>query len=340
MKLMIKDLTKKYGDFVALHPTSIDVRQGEFLTLLGPSGSGKTTLLTLIAGLATPDGGEVFINGNQATQAPSYQRDLGMIFQSYALFPHMSVYENVAFPLRMRRVPEKEIAAKVANILEIISLPNVASRLPKELSGGQQQRVALARATVYEPSIVLMDEPLGALDKNLREQMQLEIKRLHKILGTTIIYVTHDQDEALSMSDRICLMNGGKIEQLATPGEIYNTPATVFAANFIGQSNIFLGSQIQNHAHPADDSTTRIMVRPEYVHIGSGDLKAGHCAVPATFFDIVNLGATSRYYFKTSTDDLVTCLVLNSQPIDPLSPGQAVSLRWPQQHSVTVRAGS
>ena len=223
---------------VALAGADLELREGEFLTLLGPSGSGKTTLLMIVAGLIQPDGGEVSIDGRLATYAPPFKRDVGMVFQNYALFPHLSVGENIAFPLRMRRVPEATIQQEVRRILEVVRLPDVGGRLPRALSGGQQQRIALARCMVYKPSIILMDEPLGALDKKLRDQMQLEIKQLHAELRITVLYVSHDQEEAMIMSDRICLMRDGHIEQIGTPDELYFQPRTRFAAEFLGESNV------------------------------------------------------------------------------------------------------
>src|SRR3569832_656521 len=242
-KLAIAGLTKRYGSFTALAPTDLEVAEGEFLTLLGPSGSGKTTLLSLIAGLSVPDGGQLRIAGQDATYAAPHERDIGMVFQNYALFPHMTVAENIAFPLKMRRVDSAAAAKRAMEALELVRLPQVATRFPKELSGGQQQRIALARCLVYKPSIVLMDEPLGALDKKLRDHMQLEIKRIHRDTGTTIVYEPHAQEEAMTMSDRICLMNGGRIEQLGTPSDLYFRPRTLFVADFIGESNL-LGGQV------------------------------------------------------------------------------------------------
>src|SRR5258706_2664036 len=240
--LKITGLTKRYGDFVALAPTDLEVAAGEFLTLLGPSGSGKTTLLSLIVGLATPDGGQLLINGQDVTYGAPYERDIGMVFQNYALFPHMTVAENIAFPLKMRKIDAANAKKRALEALELVRLPQVAQRYPKELSGGQQQRIALARCLVYKPSIVLMDEPLGALDKKLRDQMQLEIKRIHRELGTTIVYVTHDQEEAMTMSDRICLMNHGRIDQLGTPSDLYFRPRSMFVADFLGESNLLEGT--------------------------------------------------------------------------------------------------
>ena len=236
--LSVQGLAKRYGDFVALAPTDLVVADGEFLTLLGPSGSGKTTLLSLLAGLVPPDEGSVRIGSQDVTYAPPYERDIGVVFQNYALFPHMTIEENIAFPLKMRKVGAAEAKRRAREALEMVHLPHIAGRYPRELSGGQQQRVALARCMVYKPSIILMDEPLGALDKKLREHMQLEIKRLHREMGTTVVYVTHDQEEAMTMSDRICLMNAGRIEQLGTPADLYFRPRSLFVADFLGESNI------------------------------------------------------------------------------------------------------
>jgi putative spermidine/putrescine transport system ATP-binding protein len=237
-KLSIQGISKRYGKTTALEPTSVDVEEGEFLTLLGPSGSGKTTLLNLIAGLVPADGGRVVLDGQDITFAAPQHRGLGMVFQNYALFPHLSVAQNIAFGLDVRGQSQAQMQARVAEILAIVRLQDYAQRLPKELSGGQQQRVALARAFAYSPKVVLMDEPLGALDRYLREEMKTEIARLHKELGTTVIYVTHDQEEALVLSDRICLMNHAKIEQLASPQSLYFEPQSRFAAEFLGESNL------------------------------------------------------------------------------------------------------
>jgi len=239
--LDVRDVEKRYGDAVALHPTSISVQKGEFLTLLGPSGSGKSTLLSLISGLSEPDGGAVLIDGIDVTYGAPNERGIGMVFQNYALFPHLTVAENVAFPLRLRRIDATRRAAMVEHALKMVDLPHLSHRFPRELSGGQQQRIALARCIVYEPSIILMDEPLGALDKRMRDQMQFEIRRIHRELGATILYVTHDQEEAMTMSDRICLMRAGRIEQIGTPDDLYFRPQTAFVADFVGESNLFDG---------------------------------------------------------------------------------------------------
>ncbi len=253
-KLEACGLSKHYGSVVALAPLDLDVRSGELLTLLGPSGSGKTTLLQLICGLVEPSAGQLFIDGRDHTHLPPQRRDMGVVFQSYALFPHLTVRENVAFPLEMRRTPAADIKKKVDATLAMVGLSDLDQRRPDQLSGGQQQRVALARCFVYEPALILMDEPLGALDRKLRETLQGEIRRLHRETGATIIFVTHDQEEALSLSDRICLMCEGRIEQVGTPADIYDSPATEFAAGFIGLSNILRGSIDDGHMMTADGS--------------------------------------------------------------------------------------
>jgi putative spermidine/putrescine transport system ATP-binding protein len=240
-KLEAIGIAKRYGDSVALEPTDLAVQAGEFLTLLGPSGSGKTTLLQMISGLVAPSAGRIEIDGRDVTHVEPGKRGIGMVFQSYALFPHMSVWDNVAYGLRMRRKSRDEVRAAVDDALAMVRMTEFAKRFPKELSGGQQQRIALARCFAYRPSVILLDEPLGALDKKLREHMQTEIRRLHKELGATFVYVTHDQDEALTLSDRICLMNQARIEQVGTPADLYDRPATRFAAGFIGHSNLLEG---------------------------------------------------------------------------------------------------
>jgi putative spermidine/putrescine transport system ATP-binding protein len=229
------------GRTMVVDDLDLDVREGEFLTLLGPSGSGKTTCLMMLAGFESVDSGDIRICGDSVTRLPAHKRDIGVVFQSYALFPHMTVAENLAFPLRQRRIDRRQIENNVGNALEMVQLANLRSRYPSQLSGGQQQRVALARALVFEPRLVLMDEPLGALDRRLRETMQLEIKRIHQQIGMTTVYVTHDQSEALTMSDRIAVFNRGRIEQVAAPQDIYERPATSFVAHFVGQNNSLTG---------------------------------------------------------------------------------------------------
>ena len=229
------------GKALVIDNLNLEVRRGEFLTLLGPSGSGKTTSLMMIAGFETPTQGDILLNGRSIKHLPAYKRNIGMVFQNYALFPHMTVGENLAFPLEARKTPKSEIADRIERALGMVQLSGYAKRRTNQLSGGQQQRVALARALVFEPLLVLMDEPLGALDRQLREAMQYEIKHIHESLGVTIIYVTHDQNEALTMSNRIAVMNQGKIQQLASPADLYERPETAFVARFIGENNRLRG---------------------------------------------------------------------------------------------------
>ncbi|MEK7687019.1 MAG: ABC transporter ATP-binding protein [Pseudomonadota bacterium] len=233
----LADLEKRYDRVNAVDGVSLDIHSGEFLTLLGPSGSGKTSTLMMIAGFETPSAGDIAIDGKSVVAMPPYRRNIGMVFQNYALFPHLTVDENIGFPLKQRGVPKAERARLVAEALELVHLPGYGARYPRQLSGGQQQRVAVARAVVFKPRLLLMDEPLGALDKQLRENLQLEMRRLHADLGITFIYVTHDQEEALTMSDRIAVMNDGKLAQVGSPEDLYDRPSDRFVAGFIGESN-------------------------------------------------------------------------------------------------------
>ncbi|UCE32490.1 MAG: ABC transporter ATP-binding protein, partial [Burkholderiales bacterium] len=243
--LEITGLTKRFDAFVAVDDVSLRVERGEFISLLGPSGCGKTTILRATAGLIEPDRGQVRIDGADVTWVPPHRRNLGLVFQSYALFPHMSVFENVAFGLRQRRVGEAEIAARVREALELVRLGELGARFPRELSGGQQQRVALARALAPRPALLLLDEPLSNLDAKLRDTMRIELRLLQRSLSLTTVFVTHDQEEALTMSDRICLLNRGRIEQIGTPREVYDHPRTAFAASFFGRSNAFDASVLR-----------------------------------------------------------------------------------------------
>jgi len=237
-RVELKNVTKRYGDAVAVHDLSLDIREGEFLTLLGPSGCGKTTTLRMVAGFVLPTSGTVRLGDDDVTHLPPNKRGIGMVFQDYALFPHMTIGENIAFGLTERRVAKSEIATRVKELLEMVRLASLEHRYPPELSGGQQQRIAVARAVAYSPRVLLMDEPLGALDLKLREVMQAEIRQIQQRLGTTTVYVTHDQTEAMHMSDRIVVMNDGRIEQIGSAEEIYDRPVTRFVASFIGQINL------------------------------------------------------------------------------------------------------
>ena len=238
----IKGVTLSYGAFVAIKGVDLTVEKGSFVTLLGPSGCGKTTILRSIAGLVTPDSGEILIAGRRINEVPIYRRNIGLVFQNYALFPHKSIFDNVAFGLKYRKVPKAEIARRVKAALETVRLPGVEAKLPSQLSGGQQQRIALARAIVIEPDVLLLDEPLSALDANLREEMRSELKQIQRKVGITTIFVTHDQEEALALSDRIVVMNHGLIEQNDAPEAVYRRPASRFVATFLGQSNLLAGA--------------------------------------------------------------------------------------------------
>lgn len=240
--LRLEGLSKDYGQGMVLHKLNLDVEAGEFLTLLGPSGCGKTTTLRIVAGLEQATEGRVFLDGEDVTQLPPEKRNLNTVFQNYALFPHMNVYQNIAYGLKIKKIPKTEIQKKVTEAFALVQLSGYEKRMPSQLSGGQKQRVAIARAVVLQPRVLLLDEPLGALDLKLRQQMQQELKRLQKQLGITFIYITHDQEEALNMSSRIVIMREGKVEQIGTPEEVYEHPATLFAAGFIGQSNLLHGT--------------------------------------------------------------------------------------------------
>ena len=360
-KLQVRRLRKTYGAVVALAGADVEMLEGEFLTLLGPSGSGKTTLLMIVAGLIHPDSGEVWIDGRLATYTPSFKRDVGMVFQNYALFPHLTVGENIAFPLRMRRMPAATILQEVRRVLEVVRLPHVEGRLPRALSGGQQQRIALARCMVYKPSIILMDEPLGALDKKLRDQMQLEIKQLHIELGITVLYVTHDQEEAMIMSDRICLMNDGHIEQIGTPDDLYFRPWTRFAAEFLGESNILTGEvagvdgasvvvtvaggvklRAPRSESPRDPRRVALMVRPERVTIQ--DVKtalpgsAPHNRLEGLLRQVILVGGVTKYYVTLDDGQTIVAFALTGDAKVVATPGSRVSVTWPPASGVLLSA--
>jgi putative spermidine/putrescine transport system ATP-binding protein len=353
-KLSIRNASKTYGAVTALAEASLELGEGEFLTLLGPSGSGKTTLLMMVAGLVPPTSGEIWIDGRLATYAPPDKRDIGIVFQNYALFPHLTVAENIAFPLRMRRMPAAKIATEVARALEIVQLPHVAKRLPRELSGGQQQRIALARCMVYQPSIILMDEPLGALDRQLRDKMQLEIKDLHARLGITVLYVTHDQEEAMAMSDRICLMNNGRIEQLGTPRELYFQPRSVFVAEFLGESNIIEarvaeggdpalldagGLTIRAHATgAAPGAAVKLVLRPEHLRL----LEPGEAAdnvAEGRIKETVFVGGVTRCFVALPGGAILSAKQLTLGGAAP-QPGETARLGWSMAHGVVLPGGA
>jgi spermidine/putrescine ABC transporter ATP-binding subunit len=270
-RLQVDAASKHFGQVAALSDVSLSVAAGEFVTILGPSGSGKTTLLKVIAGFETADRGRILIDHADITELDPAERNIGMVFQNYALFPHMSVARNVAYPLTMRGMPKAEIATRVSQALDMVELGGLAERLPKQLSGGQQQRVALARATVFQPRLLLLDEPFGALDRKLREQMQFEVRQLQRRLGLTTLFITHDQEEALVMSDRIAVMDKGRVLQAGPPNEIYEAPANPFIADFIGESNIFAGVV---EADGGDTLRVRLEQGPVIEVVGRADLLA------------------------------------------------------------------
>src|SRR3954451_14355393 len=299
--LRLMGLRKAYGDVVALEHLDLEVREGEFFTLLGPSGSGKTTTLRLIAGFERPDTGHVELSGLDITDRAPYDRAVNTVFQDYALFPHMSVAENVGYGLKIRGVPRAERARQVADALALVRLPDVGGRRPVQLSGGQRQRVALARALVNRPPVLLLDEPLGALDLKLRQEMQLELKRLQGELGITFVYVTHDQDEALGMSDRIGVFSEGRLEQVGTPGEVYERPATEFVAGFVGVSNLL------------ERDGQRVTVRPEKIRmLEPGEQPAaGWIAEDGNVREVLYLGAVTRYVVELADGAMLTVINQN-----------------------------
>ena len=283
--ISIKGLTRTFGNVKAVNGVDLDIYEGEFLTLLGPSGSGKTTVLRMIAGFEKPDAGTILLENKDVAQLPPYERDVNTVFQDYALFPHMNVLTNIEYGLRVKGVSKEERRARALEALKQVRLEGYEDRKPSQLSGGQRQRVALARALVNRPAVLLLDEPLGALDLKLREQMQLELKELQREVGITFIFVTHDQEEALTMSDRIAVFNNGRIEQLGTPREIYENPKSAFVSEFVGQTN------------KLNFDGRRINVRPEHITLSKSGTSNGH-SISGTVTDLIFVGAITRYRFK------------------------------------------
>lgn len=361
--LCLERVTKKFGSTYAVRDVTLDIAPGEFVTLLGPSGSGKTTLLNIVAGMTEPSDGAVLLSGHDVSHIPANQRGLGMVFQNYALLPHMTVFDNVAFPLKVRRLRKTEIQERVTQALRNVHLQEMMHRKPKELSGGQQQRVSLARSLVYEPPIILMDEPLGALDRNLREQMQLEIRRLHTELGITILFVTHDQEEALTMSDRIILMRDGKIEQQGTPSDLYFRPRTLFAARFLGDSNILPGtvSAIDNgHAAtitmqggailnscPIDNAKIgdelQVVVRPENVRIIDQSHEGADkkdFRLRGTTIDSIFLAGIIKTFIRLETGEtFVSQRLTHHKATVPIN-GSSVEIAWASDDTMLLPAGN
>ncbi len=365
--LRLQGLSQLYGDTQGLREASLDVKAGEFITLLGPSGSGKTTTLKIVAGFLRPETGSVILDGKDITAVPPHRRDIGMVFQNYALFPHLTVARNVAFPLEMRRLPKSDIARKVGAALALVQLGAYGDRRPRELSGGQQQRVALARALVFQPSVLLMDEPLGALDRKLRETMQIEIINICRDVGHTVLYVTHDQEEALAMSTRIAVYHDGRIEQVGTPEDIYQRPANLFVATFVGESTTFLGriEQVGGQQHLlsngvslplsaasigrvglATGAPAALVVRPEAISIrpvGSGASNNGArplAAVRGRIQNCVYLGSVRKNVI--ALEGGATALVRvapDGGSAGTAEPGQEVEIRWDIEAGIVVSPG-
>ncbi|WBU60907.1 ABC transporter ATP-binding protein [Paracoccus albus] len=339
----IVGLSKNYGAFVALNDVNMSIRNGEFITLLGPSGSGKTTLLQMLAGLTAPSGGDILIGGKSVVALPIEKREIGLVFQSYALFPHMTVAGNVGYPLKMRGVARPEIARRVNEVLELVELTNFAKRRPAELSGGQQQRTAIARALVFEPSVMLLDEPLSALDRRLREHMKFELRRLHDMIGTTTIFVTHDQDEALALSDRIAVLDGGKLQQFGTADEIYRQPKTRFIAEFMGETNIIDATVRRGDTGliAEDDGGRQIVIgQPDGINEGMKvalgiraeqiSLKRSNLAVDGWTGTIKNkffLGNSYRYIVDCAPHSIVA-QVSAPHADEQIATGDLVALTW------------
>jgi putative spermidine/putrescine transport system ATP-binding protein len=319
--IRLDQVTKTFdGRVMAVDSVTLDIAAGEFFSLLGPSGCGKTTTLRMIAGFEHPDSGRVYVGGRDITDLPVHRRDMGMVFQSYALFPHRTVAENVAFGLRMREVPKPEIERRVAASLAQVALTGFETRKPGQLSGGQQQRVALARALVVEPPVLLCDEPLGALDRKLRQQMQFELKELQKRLGVTLIFVTHDQEEALAMSDRIAVMNGGRVEQVGTPTEIYERPRTRFVADFIGEINIL------------EEAGRLRALRPEKIRL----VPAGDARLSGTVETSNYLGGSTLLRVRSTSGPPMLVRETHAGERASRIPGEAVGLAWNDGDAVAL----
>jgi len=341
-------VSKAYGAVIAVNSVSLDIERGTIYSLLGPSGCGKTTTLRLIAGFEQPSGGEVLIRGNRVNDVPPYKRDISIVFQSYALFPHLTVGDNVAFGLRMRRVPRAERAKAVTEALAMVKLGGYAERYPRQLSGGQQQRVALARAIVIKPAVLLLDEPLGALDKMLREEMQVELRQLQQRLGITAVFVTHDQEEALTLSDRVAVMRGGRLEQVGAPREIYEKPRTEFVAGFLGASNFFdgrivgrsnglveidvKGRRVQARDEGRASGDVRVAVRPERTWIG----RPGEFVHEARVREIIYRGVSTHYYLESAAGPVLVFRQNDAPGQGAWQAGDAVSCGWAPESGVIV----
>ncbi len=361
VEVRIERVSRNYGSVTAVADVSLTVAPGEFVSLLGPSGSGKTTLLMMLAGFEEPDGGTIAIGGRDVTHVAPNKREIAMVFQRYALFPHMTVAENIAFPLRMRRIGKAQQETLVARALDMVQLGGYGDRRPSALSGGQQQRVALARAIVFDPPVILMDEPLGALDKKLRQHMQLELKQLQRRLGATVIYVTHDQEEALTMSDRVAVMSQGRLSQLGTPRELYDDPANPFVADFLGEMN-FVDATVEDMADGIGRAVTaggvlfarlarghgplrkgeaaRIAIRPESLTLQADEAASLAADVPhlsATVRHSVFNGSTLHFHLETDGGQTLVA-ALNPATAQDFAAGQRVVATWQAGSAIAFRA--
>jgi spermidine/putrescine transport system ATP-binding protein len=353
------DVVKKFGEAIAVDHIDLEVRDGEFFSLLGPSGCGKTTTLRMIGGFEAPTSGLIELQGKDVTWLPPYKRNVNTVFQNYALFPHLTIYENVAFGLRRSRVPDAEVRTRVTDMLTLVELPGFERRKPTQISGGQAQRVALARALINKPAVLLLDEPLGALDLKLRKQMQVELKRIQREVGITFIYVTHDQEEAMTMSNRIAVMNRGRYEQLGDPESLYERPATRFVAGFLGISNLLSGTidgtdngfirmrlandtVVRAPSPDAGSGTMSVGVRPEKIrlHDGGVDAPSGHNALDGTIVDASYLGVSTQYQVEARGGARITVYEQNVERAtrsELWSPGTRVLMTWAPEHSFLVR---
>ncbi len=355
--IVLERVCKRFGEATAVDDVSIEITRGEFFSMLGPSGCGKTTTLRMIAGFEEPTAGRVLLDGEDVTLVSPRHRNVNMVFQDYALFPHMSVAENVGFGLKLKRVDKSEQRTRIEEMLNVVRLEGLGDRRPAELSGGQRQRVALARALVNRPAALLLDEPLGALDLKLRREMQFELKRIQKSTGTTFVYVTHDQEEALTMSDRIAVMDGGRVQQLADPKTLYEQPQTSFVADFIGTSNALLVNVDRRDGEhaivepstsvrivvPADCSvgdSLQVSVRPEKITLiaGHGHPADGHAGshVEGVAIERVYLGSVSQTVVELPGGDRVAVHELNDDDVSAVEPGDPVTLKWDPRHSLVV----
>jgi spermidine/putrescine ABC transporter ATP-binding subunit len=358
-QLELINVSKLFGDVRAVDNVSLRIQHGEFLTLLGPSGSGKTTTLNMIAGFEIPSRGDILLDDDDITTVAPNHRGIGMVFQNYALFPHMTVSDNIAFPLKMRKTPGDKIRQSIKKVLELVKLPGFEGRYPHQLSGGQQQRIALARALVFEPKILLMDEPLGALDKKLRDHMRLEIKHLHESLNITVIYVTHDQEEALTMSDRIAIMNEGKIIQLDIPVELYESPASLFVADFIGESNFLKGCVTEtaddktavetadglkvwvkkfNQANPGEEVS--VAVRPEKIQILAENADDSSDIInrfKGRIEEIIYVGEARIYRVSLAAETMVDIKVQSGPSTQNFKIGGDIKIGWRTRHGLALK---